>query len=321
LVGFRTTMGLSSRDGIAPLNLSRDVGGPMARTVTDMSTVLEVIVGYDPADTVTTRGEGLRPSGYTQFLKVDGLQGKRIGVLRRFFEVADAELDGPQPTPVEQDETEEQDPPDEQGEPDGQQSEELDGPEEREPTKVHPGVLALIEQALVDMEGAGATIVDNVDIPALDSLRRAFPRIDRWRHDFDTYLASRPEVGRKTMAEIFESGDYHPYLQAGLTRATDTEGTPEEHEDWPKYLEATSDLQAAVLAAMDEASVDILVYPTYNYPARLIGDLSTTYGANSGTLSPPSRQASRPSMCRCATCRGRCRLASRCSAGRTTRET
>jgi len=30
------------------------------------------------------------------------------------------------------------------------------------------------------------------------------------------------------------------------------------------------------------------VYPTYNYPARLIGDLNTTYGANSGTLSPPT---------------------------------
>lgn len=32
----------------------------------------------------------------------------------------------------------------------------------------------------------------------------------------------------------------------------------------------------------------MLVYPTYNYPARLIGDLNTTYGANSGTLSPPA---------------------------------
>jgi len=278
LVGFRTTMGLSSRDGIAPLNMSRDVGGPMARTVADAVAVLDVIVGFDPADTVTARSEGQIPAGYAQFLVADGLVGKRIGVLRRFFEVADAELDGPQPSPVEDEP--------QQGAQDEQQQQEQ---EEREPSKVHPEVLALIEQALVDMAAAGAIVVDDVDIPGLDSLRSAFPSgINRWRHDFDAYLSTRPEVPRSTMEEIFESGDYHPYLQPGLNRAKDSEGVPEEHENWPAYLEATANLQAAVIAAMDEAGVDVLVYPTYNYPPRLIGDLSTTYGANSATLSPPT---------------------------------
>ena len=108
LVGFRPTMGLSSRDGIAPLNGGRDVGGPMARSVEDAVRVLEVIVGYDEADTVTARSNDVRPDGYLQFLRADGLQGKRIGVLRRFFEVPDAEQTGPEPTPVEQDEGENQ---------------------------------------------------------------------------------------------------------------------------------------------------------------------------------------------------------------------
>jgi Asp-tRNA(Asn)/Glu-tRNA(Gln) amidotransferase A subunit family amidase len=35
LVGIRSTMGLTSRDGIVPLFLDKDVGGPMARTVAD----------------------------------------------------------------------------------------------------------------------------------------------------------------------------------------------------------------------------------------------------------------------------------------------
>ncbi|MFQ5744691.1 MAG: amidase, partial [Acidobacteriota bacterium] len=35
LVGIRSTMGLTSRDGIVPLNLSRDIGGPIARSVAD----------------------------------------------------------------------------------------------------------------------------------------------------------------------------------------------------------------------------------------------------------------------------------------------
>ena len=276
LVGFRTTMGLSSRDGIAPLNLARDVGGPMARTVADAVAVLEVIVGFDPADTVTARGVDRIPEGYRQFLDPTGLEGKRIGVLRQFFEVEDAKLDGPQPSPVEDDET------DQEGD-----DREAD---EREPRTVHPEVKALIERALQDMAAAGATIVDTVDIPALDSLRGEFPRIRRWEHDFDAYLETRPEVARRTMEQIVESGDYHPYLDPGLTRAAEGElGTaPEAHPDYPDFLRATADLQAAVLAAMDDADVDVLVYPTYNYPPRLIGDLSTTYGANSGTLSPPT---------------------------------
>lgn len=280
LVGFRTTMGLSSRDGIAPLNGGRDVGGPMARTVEDATRVLDVIVGYDEADTVTARAEGLRPASYLTFLRVDGLQGKRIGVLRRFFEEADAEASGPEPSPVEPQDTAQA------LNDDAQEQED----EEREPTKVHPEILSLVEQALIDMEAAGATIVDDFDIPALDSLRRAFPSIPRFRYDFDAYLASRPEVPRRTMEEILESGDVHPWLRQSLRSAVDEEweGAPWEHEEWQAWVQATADLGAAVTAAMDSAQVDVLVYPTYNYPARLIGDLNSTYGANSSTLSPPT---------------------------------
>ena len=43
-------MGLTSRDGIIPLYLRNDVGGPMARTVEDAARVLDVIAGPDPAD-------------------------------------------------------------------------------------------------------------------------------------------------------------------------------------------------------------------------------------------------------------------------------
>lgn len=291
LVGFRTTMGLSSRDGIAPLNGGRDVGGPMARTVEDAVRVLDVIAGYDPADTVTARGEGLRPEGYMQFLREEGLQGKRIGVLRRFFEVADAESDGPQPSPVEpQDTATVQQGDDGDGSTADPQGVEDEQQGEREPTRVHPEVLGLIEQALLDMEAAGATIVDSIEIPAMDSLRRAFPSVPRFRYDFDAYLATRPEVPRRTMKQILDSGDFHPWLRGSLQNATEEEwkGAPWEHENWDEWIQATLDLGAAVTAAMDAAGVDVLVYPTYNYPARLIGDLNTTYGANSGTLSPPT---------------------------------
>src|SRR5205823_8135398 len=57
LVGIRPTIGLTSRDGIIPLNFFADVGGPMARTVADAATVLGVGAGYDPADPITKMSE------------------------------------------------------------------------------------------------------------------------------------------------------------------------------------------------------------------------------------------------------------------------
>ena len=82
LVGFRTSIGLTSRSGIVPLYLRNDVGGPMCRTVEDATKVLEVIAGIDPLDSVTFYAEGKIPDSYTQFLNPDGLKNARVGVLR-----------------------------------------------------------------------------------------------------------------------------------------------------------------------------------------------------------------------------------------------
>lgn len=79
LVGVRPTVGLASRDGIIPLALSQDTGGPMARSVTDAAVALDAVVGVDSADPVTARQQGLVPDSYTSFLDPDALQGARIG--------------------------------------------------------------------------------------------------------------------------------------------------------------------------------------------------------------------------------------------------
>jgi amidase len=83
VVGMRPTAGLVSRsgmfDGWPELNGSL---GPMARTVTDLAKMLEVMVGYDPEDPLTARGVGHVPASYQVFLDKNGLKGARIGVLR-----------------------------------------------------------------------------------------------------------------------------------------------------------------------------------------------------------------------------------------------
>ncbi|WP_298944468.1 amidase family protein [uncultured Microbacterium sp.] len=81
LVGIRPTVGLASRDGIIPLALSQDTGGPIARSVLDAAVALDAVVGVDPADTVTSRQAGLVPESYTSELSEASLEGARIGYL------------------------------------------------------------------------------------------------------------------------------------------------------------------------------------------------------------------------------------------------
>lgn len=85
LVGIRPTIGLSSRDGIIPLALTQDVGGPMARTVTDAAILLDATVGYDPDDVSTAYGVGKIPISYTDSLDINGLKGAHIGVATELF--------------------------------------------------------------------------------------------------------------------------------------------------------------------------------------------------------------------------------------------
>jgi len=79
LVGVRPTVGLASRDGIIPLALSQDTGGPIARSVTDAAVALDAVTGVDAADPVTAEQQGLVPESYTSFLDADALAGTRIG--------------------------------------------------------------------------------------------------------------------------------------------------------------------------------------------------------------------------------------------------
>jgi len=90
LIGFRTTIGLISREGIVPLYLRNDVVGPMCRTVEDATRLMEVMIGLDPKDEITQYAQGKAADNYRQYLDANGLKNARIGVLR---ELADHEID------------------------------------------------------------------------------------------------------------------------------------------------------------------------------------------------------------------------------------
>jgi amidase len=83
IVGIKPTLGLVSRSGIIPIAHSQDTAGPMARTVRDAAILLTAMTGVDANDPASLAAPETVPD-YTANLAADGLQGRRIGVLRSY---------------------------------------------------------------------------------------------------------------------------------------------------------------------------------------------------------------------------------------------
>jgi amidase len=241
LVGIRSTMGLTSRDGIVPLFLDKDIGGPMARTVADAVAIFDVIAGYDPADAVTAASQGKRPDSYLASLVKDGVQGTRLGVVRQLFT----------------------------------------------PQNTDPEVMQRMEQALADLRRLGAELVDPIHIAALDDIPPPMLFCIRFKFDINDYLARLgPAAPVKTLEEIIKSTKFHPSIEKRLLERQ-AEPPLAENQRCLKAAEQSQRLRDAVQKAMDDARLDALVYPTWAFPPRLIGDLNTPHGNNSPRLSPP----------------------------------
>ncbi|MEM9430281.1 MAG: amidase [Pseudomonadota bacterium] len=82
LCGIRVTPGMISRSGLSPLLVPLDTAGPMGRTVRDIATMLDVLVGYDPKDAYTSVTKIAGHTGsYTDHLDPDALEGARFGTI------------------------------------------------------------------------------------------------------------------------------------------------------------------------------------------------------------------------------------------------
>jgi amidase len=84
VAGMRPSVGLVSRGGVyegwPTMNGSL---GPIARSVTDLAKLLDVMVGYDPEDPSTAYGLGHAPPSYAALLDAGALKGVRLGILRQ----------------------------------------------------------------------------------------------------------------------------------------------------------------------------------------------------------------------------------------------
>jgi amidase len=81
LVTLRGTDGLESGTGVMPLTYLTDFGGVIARSVSDLADMLNVVVATDPADPETSAPGRHTPADWRSVLDPNALRGKRIGYI------------------------------------------------------------------------------------------------------------------------------------------------------------------------------------------------------------------------------------------------
>jgi amidase len=146
-------------------------------------------------------------------------------------------------------------------------------------------VKALAEAAIQELKQQGAEIIDPFVIPDFEKLTENIWCGD-FQADLNQYLATHAQNARyKNLAEIVQSGLYLPYIETRLKTAVEPK---EQSQPCPDiyHNEKKIAFRNAVLAAMDGARVDAIVYPTWSNPPRKIGDMQSPAGDNSQILSP-----------------------------------
>jgi amidase len=249
LVGIRPTMGLTSRDGIIPLFLHNDMGGPIARTVADAAAVLGVVAGYDPADPITKLSEGKALKDYTPFLDKKGLQGARIGVFREYIDapstdsqvkalmekaIADLKAQGA--------------------------------------VIVDPFVIPKFEELTKDI-WCGDFQADLNHYLAVHGKNAPYKNLAEILGS-GLYLPYIED-------DMKEAVNPKP-PSSGESSSREKDPPCEDLYHHPRKIA----FRDAVLAAMDKDSLDAVVYPTWSNPPRKVGDLKSPAGDNSQILSP-----------------------------------
>lgn len=230
LVGLRPTNGLVSRTGIVPLSLTQDTAGPIARTVADAARMLDVMVGYDPDDPVTARGVDRIPEdGYATSLDSADLTGARIGVARQFFGLQE------------------------------------DGADESDTETV----TAVLDDAIGDLDAAGATVVDPIEVVDIDRLKSARVVGYEFARDFDRYLSELEAPPYDSLTEIIATGEIAPAVQSRLDGADIFEGDAaslETNVGYLRRLKRQRELRDEVLSRMVDEDLDAVLYPPSTVP-------------------------------------------------------
>ncbi|MBC6459034.1 amidase [Actinomadura sp. HBU206391] len=235
LVGLRPTLGLSSRDGVAPLAGTQDTAGPLATSVRDVALILDATVGHDPKDPVTRESIGRIPRSYLPALRGNALRGKRIGIFTDYFGASAEEQPTTDLVRAAADDMVRQ----------GARTVEL-GPQ--------PELLAA---------AAGANRVRDEferDLNAYLAAARGRP---------SELAGLEPPYDEITLADIATSGQVTPTVLSTLKAWVGSPALPNDAYD--EKLRQRGILQDGLKALMRDHDLDALLYPSITRPATTVG--------------------------------------------------
>lgn len=251
LIGLRPTVGLASQSGIIPISSNYDTPGVVTRTVEETAIVFDLTTGFDPNNPITARSIGNIPTedskheynSYEDALEEDALEDARIGVYRDLFGTEYDEIGG----------------------------EEIDEEDEEAAAKV----TEVTDNALLEMEELGATIVDPVSIAPIEKVREISDEADsvpaQEYQDLNAYFDSLDEDAPiNSVDEFVESGLYVCEMADQMQTLVDA---PQETRE-ADVREATglrNELRDLILQTMAEKELDAILYPTNARPRVEIG--------------------------------------------------
>lgn len=269
LVGIRPSLRLVSLDGIMPLATWQDTGGPMCRTVEDCALLMDAMVGFD-----TSPASNQRVSFEIDARLINNEEEYQqvTGVPETYTEFLDADgLDGARIGVV------------------------------RDLFGTNDSVLAVMDQAIANMEAAGA-VVEDVTIDDLGTILGDYQSMSSYefRHDLEEYLNSWPNTMDGHILdydELVASGGYLDSYKASLEYrgGIDLDNlTDEQRVVYEKNtIERPVFVRERLMRALDNLDVDgnslgeaydVLLYPAIT---GLAGDLGGSPSAGSNNrLSP-----------------------------------
>ncbi|KKY16602.1 putative amidase family [Phaeomoniella chlamydospora] len=231
-VGIRPTVGLVSRHGFCPLIKTQDTPGPIARTVEDCAKMLDILVGFDPADEFTSiawqnqqtllKSSNIdTPQSYASNLDPKAITKARLGVVRELF--------GPSTDPA-----------------------------SRLVNKV-------INNCLSTLSANGTTLID-ITIPDLKHYLTYTPTYTlRSRADINSFLSTKPHLP-SDISQIVPHPHPRPFLDLTSTIAHG----PSDPTSDPTYVSRllTRDaFQRLLVSIMAQNDLDALTFPSIQIPA------------------------------------------------------
>jgi Asp-tRNA(Asn)/Glu-tRNA(Gln) amidotransferase A subunit family amidase len=217
--------------------------GPMARSVTDLARLLDVMVGYDGEDPVTAIGIGKAQGSYAAALERNGLKGARIGVLREPIGI--------------------------RSEPASEDFKTVDEVFEKNIAELKAAGAIIVDPIVIpDLQALLAKRAPN-PILADAALRR--------------YLARNPDSPFKSRADIANSPDIDKSIPPTKAAQWKAPPPPMDEAKYGAYLQARDQLLINILKVMADNGLDAIVHKSVEHQPTLIKDgINPPYVNNRG---------------------------------------